>query len=282
VGEHPRSPSHRPRGQHFLRDARLCAELVRNAGITRGDLIVDIGAGYGALTSELARRAGRVIAIEADPALAAALRSRLPAVLVIADDVLRTPLPTEPFRVVANIPFAHTTAIAHKLLDDPSSSLMRADLVVAWGWAAKRCSQRPSTLLSLSWLPWFELTITRRLHASSFRPVPSTDAAVVTVTRRPDPLLHARERDAYTAYITRAFGEAPGATDADVAEWVARFRAQRPGRRSGRASDRAGTTGTTAARAGDPRSTPNSDGRGRAAPRRSSTSRRRSRRPGPR
>ena len=62
----PTPPSRAGTGQHFL-VPRLAADLVRNSGVTRGDLVVEIGAGTGVLTSELAQRAGRVTAVEIDP-----------------------------------------------------------------------------------------------------------------------------------------------------------------------------------------------------------------------
>jgi 23S rRNA (adenine-N6)-dimethyltransferase len=224
----------RGRGQHFL-VPRLAADLVRNTGVTRGDLVVEIGAGTGVLTHELERRAGRVIAVEVDPALASKLRvrfDRVRRVQVVGGDALCFALPCEPFRVVANLPFAHTTSIMRRLFDDPRHPLMRADLIVQWGTAVKRCSQRPSTLLTMSWAPWYELTITRKLPRSSFRPPPSVDAAVMTVTRRPDPLLDACERDAYVRFLRRMFATRPDVTDRDVWECVQLFCAYRRRRRS--------------------------------------------------
>ena len=220
-----RSRPPRPRGRHFLLP-HLAADLARNAGITRGDLVLEIGAGTGVLTRELARRGGELIAIELDHQFAAALRRRFASsenVRIVHGDGLEVALPQRPFRVVANLPFAHTTAILHRLLDQPSLPLLRADLIVQWGTAVKRCSQRPSTLLTISWAPWFELTITRRLSAASFRPPPSVDCAVMTITRRPDPLLDVRERDRFYRFLEREFARRPNARDLDVWEWTRLF-----------------------------------------------------------
>ena len=60
--------------------------IVDLVGPTASDLVVEIGPGEGALTAELARRAGRVIALEVDPALAARLRSSLPGVEIVEAD----------------------------------------------------------------------------------------------------------------------------------------------------------------------------------------------------
>jgi 23S rRNA (adenine-N6)-dimethyltransferase len=212
-------------GQHFL-VPRLAADLVRNSGVTRGDLVVEIGAGTGVLTSELAERAGRVVAVEIDGGLVAGLKRRFSAdrhVRIVGCDVLDFRMPSEPFRVVANLPFGHTTAILRSLLDDPAVPLLRADLVVQWGTAVKRCSQRPSTLTTISWAPWWELTITRKLSPASFRPAPSCDCAVMTVTRRPDPLLDARSRDAFVRFVRDGFARRRDATDLDVWDWVQVF-----------------------------------------------------------
>jgi hypothetical protein len=72
--------SRRPElGQRFLAGGRLAAELVEQAGVGAGDLVVEIGAGTGVLTEALARRAGRVVAVEVDPRLAARVQARLDA-----------------------------------------------------------------------------------------------------------------------------------------------------------------------------------------------------------
>jgi 16S rRNA A1518/A1519 N6-dimethyltransferase RsmA/KsgA/DIM1 with predicted DNA glycosylase/AP lyase activity len=72
-----RRPARDAPGQHFLRSSRLAAELVRDAGVEAGELVVEIGAGTGVLTRALAETGARVIALELDPMLAFDLRQRL-------------------------------------------------------------------------------------------------------------------------------------------------------------------------------------------------------------
>ena len=67
-------PRSRGRGQHFLRSSKLAAELVRAAGIRRDDIVLDLGAGTGALTAALVRSGAFVVAVEIDTELAAGLR----------------------------------------------------------------------------------------------------------------------------------------------------------------------------------------------------------------
>ena len=83
-------------GQHFLAGGRLAAELVEQAGVGAGDLVVEIGAGTGVLTEALARRAGRVVAVEYDPRLAERARARLAGfgnVRLVTADALALPPP---------------------------------------------------------------------------------------------------------------------------------------------------------------------------------------------
>src|SRR5918995_6075354 len=65
------------RGQNFVIDANTVRRIVRESGITAGDVVVEVGPGLGSLTLALLEVAGRVIAIEVDPLLA----GRLPATI---------------------------------------------------------------------------------------------------------------------------------------------------------------------------------------------------------
>jgi 23S rRNA (adenine-N6)-dimethyltransferase len=234
--------------QHFLRSRRLAAELVRSAGLTGEDLVLEIGAGTGRLTAELAPVARKVIAIEVDARLAHALRARVAEnVTVVQANGLRLRLPAEPFRVVANLPFGQTSAFLRHLLDDPRAPLERADLVVEWGYALKRAAVWPSTLLGATWGAWWTFRIDRRLAAQCFEPAPSVDAGLLVVARRDPPLVPVSDRREYSDLVRRGFqgGLRAVATprqvrhvarrsaprDLDVHQWVALFQASRPDRR---------------------------------------------------
>ena len=99
-------------GQHFLRP-ELADRLVAEADFRPGELVVEIGAGAGALTIALAHRGIEVLAVEVDPLWARRLRDRLRGagggrVRVVEGDVRSFPLPPRPFRVVGSLPFAAT------------------------------------------------------------------------------------------------------------------------------------------------------------------------------
>jgi 23S rRNA (adenine-N6)-dimethyltransferase len=194
-----------PRSQHFLRTAKLAAELVRDAAIAPGDLVLEIGAGHGRLTEELARVADHVLAVELDPALARALRGRWENVEVVEGDATAVELPVEPFRVVSNVPFHRTTDLLHTLLDDPAGALVRADLVVEWDVAVKRALPWPSSVNGVVWSAYFEASLARRLPRSLFTPSPAVDAGVLVLRRRADPLVEPRAADPYRRFVAAGF-----------------------------------------------------------------------------
>jgi 23S rRNA (adenine-N6)-dimethyltransferase len=203
-----RPRSQRGHGRHFLRSSKLAEELVRAAGIQRGDLVLDLGAGTGILTGALSRAGARVVPVEIDRQLALGLRRRFPE--VIEGDALRVSLPTEPFKVVANLPFDGGTAILRRLLD-PRVPLETADVIVEWGLATKRAAVWPSTQLGTYWSAWFELSITRRLPRFVFAPAPGVDAGLLRLARRDEPLVSPREQRAYAAFLAQGYRGGPRA-----------------------------------------------------------------------
>jgi 23S rRNA (adenine-N6)-dimethyltransferase len=161
--------------------------MVRASGAGAGDLVFDMGAGYGALTAPLARTGARVIAIELDPMLAERLRRRFdgePQVGVVEDDLRRVPLPRRPFRVVASPPFALTTLLCRRLLGDRSIQLTGAELVLEWGAAKWLANPEPRDRETARFAARYEMRLVRRVPAVSFSPPPQSDAAYLRIRRR--------------------------------------------------------------------------------------------------
>jgi 23S rRNA (adenine-N6)-dimethyltransferase len=251
----------RARSQHFLRTSALAAELVRDAELEPDEVVLDLGAGSGRLTAKLARTVREVVAVELDPRWAAHLRGRWANVRVVEADAVSVPLPTAPFRVVANIPFHRTTDLLRRLLDDPRVPLTRADLIVEWGVALKRALPWPSTANDVRWGAWYGFSLARRLPRASFDPPPSVDAGVLVVERRRVPLVPEVEADRYAAFVARGFrhglravagGRAPRgieARDLDAHQWAALYLSGRGGAGEGRGAAGAVRRGAAAGEA---------------------------------
>lgn len=214
---------------------------MRDACVGADDVVLDLGAGAGRLTAELARTARRVVAVELDPLWASRLADRWPNVDVVRGDAATVALPREEFRVVANVPFDRTTAILRHLLDDPRTPLARADLIVEWGVALKRALPWPSTLNGVLWGAWYEATVTRRLPRTAFDPAPTVDAGVLVLARRAEPLVETRKWRRYREFVAAGFRRGPralaparelrrldlagaAARDLDAYQWAALFR----------------------------------------------------------
>ena len=202
------SPQARPRGRHALRSRAFANELVRDAGVLPGALVLDLGAGGGLLTRALLDAGARVRAVELDQAALRQLGARFgddPRVELVDGDATTLPPPTQPFAVVANLPFAAGTAILRRLLGDPRVPLTQLDAIVEWGLAAKRTAVWPSTVLGCTWGAWYELRLVRRVPRACFVPPPSVDAAVLRATRRADPLVAPEAAREFVAFLRRCF-----------------------------------------------------------------------------
>jgi 23S rRNA (adenine-N6)-dimethyltransferase len=201
-----RSRTARPPGRHYLRSRDFARTLVADAGVRRGELVLDLGAGEGIVTRALVDAGARVTAVELDPRALETLRTRFGAAVdVVAGDARQLPLPNEPFRVVANLPFAATSAILRRLLDD--GHLTQLDAIVEWGFALRKCSLWPSTLTAIEWSSRFELELARRVPRACFVPPPAVDAAVFRALRRDVPLVG--DAQGYRAFLRRSFGDFP-------------------------------------------------------------------------
>jgi 23S rRNA (adenine-N6)-dimethyltransferase len=165
--------SRRAWGWHRL-DDDWAARVVAAAAVRPGELVLDIGAGTGALTGPLVRAGARVVAVELHPGRAAVLRQRFPGITVIQADALSVPLPGRPFRVVASPPYGITTDLIGLLLKT-GSRLVAADLVLQRAVVRKYADQRTPRTHRMS----TGLVVPR--HA--FRPPPRVDSAVLIVRR---------------------------------------------------------------------------------------------------
>lgn len=186
-------------GQNFLVDRRAVARI---AALVPPGPVVELGAGDGALTRQLAVRADALTAVELDPRRASALRRSLGRrVRVVQDDMLRF-RPDVP-NVVSNVPFGITTPVLRHLLGQRAWTT--AVLLLQWEVARKRAAVGGTTLLTASWWPWYEFGLSGRVPASAFRPRPSVDGGILVIRRRAVPLVPPAERGAYQRLVREAF-----------------------------------------------------------------------------
>jgi 16S rRNA (adenine1518-N6/adenine1519-N6)-dimethyltransferase len=236
-------------GQHFLEPAWV-AKLVQAIAPRPGEPFIEIGPGRGAITWPLVERSGRVLAIEVDRDLVAALRSRNSAGLtVIQGDVLDTDLPAlvepwqqapmdaaHPVRLVGNLPYNISSPILFKLLQTAARThgLVDASLMLQRE-VADRLRARPGTK------EYGVLTVLTALHADvvpllslppgAFRPPPRVSSAVVRLIFRPpavalnDEAIFTRmvrtmftQRRKTTANALKPFAEPLGVTSTEALE----------------------------------------------------------------
>ena len=148
--------------------------MVAAAGVRPGELVLDIGAGEGALTAHLVRAGARVVAVELHPRRAGVLRERFPGITVVQADAASIRLPGRPFRVVANPPYGISASLLGTLLA-PGSRLVAADLVLQRAVVRKYASGAARR---------FSLTAGLTLPRRAFLPPPHVDSAVLVVRRR--------------------------------------------------------------------------------------------------
>ena len=172
--------SRRAWGWHRLAD-EWAARVVAEAGVRPGELVLDFGAGEGALTAPLLRAGARVVAVELHPGRAARLRRRFGDVTVVHADAASLRLPGRPFRVVASPPYGITADLLGLLLA-PGTRLVAADLVLQRAVVRKYVDGRRLTAARPKRA--FSMTAGLALPRRAFRPPPQVDSAVLVVRRR--------------------------------------------------------------------------------------------------
>ena len=180
-------------GQHFLKDPNT-ARIVAS-GVTRDDVVLEIGPGRGFLTAFLAERAGLVHAVELDPDLLPSLREAVRGtnnVVVHEGDALRfdySALRPAPHRLVANLPYNIASPLVLRLLEEVHSLRtlrFMVQLEVARRMAAERGTKDYAAYAVLAQL-LASVNVVHRVPPTVFDPPPRVHSAIVEMDRKSKP-----------------------------------------------------------------------------------------------
>lgn len=195
--------------QHFLRNPEFVRRLIQQTSISKADVVYDIGAGSGVITSVLADICKQVIAIEAEPATAKLLRKNTAHhtnVAVVENDFLSITLPSTPYKIFANIPFHISSAIVQKVTENTHPAAA-AYLIVQKQFSNKLVPNHAGFTSQLGVLlgPLFSVRILKNLKRTDFWPHPNVDTALIEIVAREKPLLSDEDLPAFRRIVTNSF-----------------------------------------------------------------------------
>ncbi len=218
-------------GQNFVVDGNTVRRIVRVAGVGEDDTVVEVGPGLGSLTLALLPAVGRVVAVEVDPALAAALPATVerhaPGLLdrfevVLADAMQVTELPgPPPTALVANLPYNVSVPVVLRFLEHFPT--LRTILVMVQLEVAERLAAGPGSKtygvpsVKAAW--YADVRLAGTVSRSVFWPVPNVDSGLVMLTRREPPDTGASRRDVF-ACVDAAFAQRRKTLRAALATWA--------------------------------------------------------------
>lgn len=207
-------------GQNFLIDGNVVEKIVREAGITKDDFVLEIGPGIGTMTQILCENAREVAAVEIDKNLIPILAETLAPydnVTVINEDILKVDVRKlaeeknggRPIKVVANLPYYITTPIIMGLFE--SHVPLESITIMVQKEVAQRMQVGPGTkdygALSLAVQFYADAQIVLKVPASCFMPRPNVDSAVIKLVRHEDALVKVKDEQFMFRVIRAAFNQ---------------------------------------------------------------------------
>ena len=207
-------------GQNFLIDGHVLDKIIAGAGVTKDDMVLEIGPGIGTMTQYLADAAGKVVAVEIDRNLLPILQETLADydnVKVIHADVLSLDLEKlvqeenggRPIKVVANLPYYITTPIIMALFEQ-HVPLANVTVMVQKEVAARMKSGPGSKdygALSLAVQYYAEPYIVANVPCNCFMPRPNVDSAVIRLTRYEEPPVQVKDEKMLFKIIRASFNQ---------------------------------------------------------------------------
>ncbi len=207
-------------GQNFLIDTRVLERIVEAAGITKDDMVLEIGPGIGTMTQYLAESAREVVAVEIDNNLIPILGETLAAydnVTVLNEDILKVDIAKlveernggKPIKVVANLPYYITTPIVMGLLE--SKVPLESITIMVQKEVAERMQEGPGSkdygALSLAVQYYSKPEIVANVPANCFMPRPNVGSAVIRLTRYAEPEVKVADEEYMFRLIRASFNQ---------------------------------------------------------------------------
>lgn len=198
-------------GQHFLCSPRVAAELVGHTNIRKNDIVYDLGAGSGVISSVLVQRAKAVTAVELEEVAYKKLVQNLGDVgniTLLKKDILELQPKVSQYKIMANIPFNLSAKIVQKFAFDhnPPKAMY---FITQKQFATKLVpSERHfNAKLGAELWPWYNVRIRKSLSKTDFTPPPAVDTVLLEIKKLEKPLLTKKEQQAYRYFVGRAFAE---------------------------------------------------------------------------
>ena len=209
-------------GQNFLIDGNIVSNIVKNAGITKEDTVLEIGPGIGTMTQVLCEQAKNVIAVEIDKRLIDVLTFTLrdyDNVTVINSDILKCNIEelckqyssNGRLKVVANLPYYITTPIIMELLEKKNNSVIESITVMIQKEVAERLGAEPGNkdygAITLSINYYSDANIVMTVPASCFMPRPNVYSAVIRMDIYDKPPVATKDEVKMFKVIKAAFSQ---------------------------------------------------------------------------
>lgn len=207
-------------GQNFLINPSICPKMAEACNLSKNSAVIEIGPGIGVLTYELAKRAGKVIAVELDKRLLPVLKETLNDfnnITFINDDILKLDIKNlinkycdgkEVF-VCANLPYYITSPVIMKLLESQLS--INSIVVMVQKEAAQRICAAPGTrnsgAISIAVNYYAKPELLFYVSKGSFIPSPNVDSAVLKLNIRKNTSLKLKDKDLFFKIVKAAFGK---------------------------------------------------------------------------
>lgn len=195
--------------QVFLKDRDLVCSLLERSSICRGDIVVEIGPGEGIITSELLKKAGRVIAVEKDSRLYRTLQLKYQGASAMElhnNDFLNFDPPLQPYKVFSNIPFAIESQVVRKFIDHSTNPPIDCYLIMRREVTERLAGYPREGRFSMLHKPWFDLEVFYYFRRGDFRPKPLVESAMLRFKKKDIPLINRENKRMYDLFITSGFG----------------------------------------------------------------------------